>query len=336
MKISVEDYKRIRRNLRNLSDLSRLNYPRGMLFTILTQKKVDFVKKDYPKIVEKLDEIEKYWRNKKEIPKWVKLTPVMKTRVLMKSLGFSNSEILKALKNPETVEDLSLRNLIKKAISTDYIYSPLAVKHQFARGKLGENIIRKWLEEREIKFMDEKEMKKNSKKTPDFYFEDGIEIDGREIRWIESKALFGDLKTHWLYSKKQYSKYLDLFGEGVVVYWFGCLEGLNGNILSENFFKSTMKNALLDMRIYLTDSIERLHKVVKNLGVSCVINFTHRRLDVEGEKMFDTKNAEKIAEKIIECYENGRVLALFDNLKDNEVRMTKRLLRNMGFDVVTV
>ncbi len=94
-----------------------------------------------------------------------------------------------------------------------------------------------------------------------------------KIKWIESKALFGDFKTHWIYSKKQYSQYFNLFGRGFVVYWFGCVDGLNGSILDEDNFRTTMKNALLDMRIYFTDSIEKAQKLVKNLEIACVANF---------------------------------------------------------------
>ncbi|RLI75322.1 hypothetical protein DRO97_03600, partial [Archaeoglobales archaeon] len=208
MRIGIEEYKEIRRDLRDLRDLNRFGYPRGMLFTILTQKKVDFIKKEYPNVIKRLDELAEYWNKNKKLPKWIRLTPVMKARILMKSLGFTKSEILKAIKNPENVEDEDLRKLIERAMLTDYIYSPLAVKHQFARGGLGENIIRRWLEEKGIEFKDERDMKKESKKTPDFYFEEPIEINGKTISWIESKALFGDVKTHWIYSRKQYSQYL--------------------------------------------------------------------------------------------------------------------------------
>ncbi|RLI75454.1 hypothetical protein DRP05_14790 [Archaeoglobales archaeon] len=336
MRISIEEYQKVRRNLRDLRDLNKFGYPRGMLFTILTQKKVDFVKREYPNVIKRLEDLATYWNANKKIPKWVRLMPVMKVRVLMRSLGFSNSEILKAIRSPENVEDDDLRRLIERAVLTDYIYSPLAVKHQFARGKLGENIIRRWLEDRGIEFKDEREMKKESKKTPDFYFDDPIEFNGKSIRWIESKALFGDFKTHWIYLKKQYSQYLELFGEGFVVYWFGCLENLDSNVLDEGFFRTTMKNALLDMRIYMTNSIDKANKLIENLGVSCIANFTDHDLEIDVVRKFRVDDAMKIAERIIACYERGRVLALFEDLKDYNVKNSRFLLKNMGFDVVVV
>jgi hypothetical protein len=255
---------------------------------------------------------------------------------------------LKAIKQPESLEDEQLRRLAKKAILTDFIYSPLAIKHQFARGKLGENIIRSWIEANKIEFKDEKEMKKDSIKTPDFYFTNPIEIKGKEIRWIESKALFGDAKTHWIYSKKQYSKYLELFGEGYVVYWFGCLSDLDGGILDETFFKTTMKNALLDMRIYMTDYMtnlndknlnEKILKLVRNLGISCLVNFSNLNIELNTNvemRSFRQDNALKMAEKIVECYANGRILALFDDVKAKIVKNIKFVLKNMGFDVVII
>ncbi|KAL8615920.1 hypothetical protein ACOMHN_034596 [Nucella lapillus] len=50
-------------------------------------------------------------------------------------------------------------------------------------------------------------------------------VKGQEVRWIESKAYFGDYD--WFYrSRKQFEDYLRLFGPGLVVYWYGYIKPL--------------------------------------------------------------------------------------------------------------
>jgi hypothetical protein len=48
------------------------------------------------------------------------------------------------------------------------------------------------------------------------------------VHWIDSKACFGDERTHKQQLDGQYSTYLNRYGTGLVIYWFGFLEGLEG------------------------------------------------------------------------------------------------------------
>jgi hypothetical protein len=351
MRITLEEFKEIRKNLRNISDLSRLNYPRGALFTILNQKKVDHVKYDYGIAIKKLDELAGYWEKNKKFPGWLRLTPMMRIRLLLRSLNFSKKEIKKYLSDPEEIEDDSLREIVWKATFTDFIYSPIAVKHQFARGRLGENIIERWLIEKNIKFKTENDLKKECTKTPDFFFPEPLMIDGEEVNWIESKALFGDPKTHWIYWKKQFSQYLELFGNGFAIYWFGKVIGLDDRvrIWNESYFHSPMRSALLDMKIFTAGSRiykgEKLEKIVNDLSISTIadlgadisdISFDSvRQINLDFDRVYSREFVDAVC-KLIDQYSYGRILILG---RERDWRKCKRrhlswILKNMGFSVV--
>ncbi|MCS7143754.1 MAG: C15orf41 family protein [Archaeoglobaceae archaeon] len=292
MKLSIEEYLNIRRNLNKISDLDRFQIPRGILHAILMQKKVESVKRKYHLFSGRTKEILEFWKEKKRFPEWLTLTPVLKVRLLLKAMEFSTKDINKVLRNPcELDEELSI--VVYEAVSKDFVYSPIAAKLQGVLGKIGEKIIDDKLRTMGIDFKTEKELK--MQKTPDFYFEEPLELFGKKLKWIESKSLFADLRTYEIYFKKQISKYIGLFGEGLVVYWRGCIDGLPASDGSE--FDGELKKKLLEMKIvvskdeeadgeplkiaehFITDYITResfpynpeVVRILKNMGFKIII-----------------------------------------------------------------
>lgn len=315
--MNIEEYRNIKKSLRNFGDFKKYSYPRGTLYGILLQKKVDWVKRNYWKYAERLPEIANYWEKYKRIPDWLHLPPVLRVKFLLKSLGFTKKEISKNFSNPE---DSEFGDLIWKAIYRDFIYSPIAVKNQFARGRVGENIVRDYLENNGIEYKDEKQLRP-AKKTPDFWIEEGIEVNGRKIRWIESKALFGDLKTHMFYTKKQFNPYLELYGDGAVIYWLGKIDGLNSLslVFDHRFIENKSKAFLVEMKIFMA------HKCEEEVAEK-----------VDGD-VFEWRAGD-------ESYSNeflSEFLRLFSSVERNIViaggnRTLKSILRNFGFEVVTM
>jgi hypothetical protein len=72
-------------------------------------------------------------------------------------------------------------------------------------------------------------------KTPDillpipigFIFPDQSEQKPRIIRWIDSKAMFGDVHTHVNDNKDQIQGYVNRYGPGMVIYWFGFMPSIS-------------------------------------------------------------------------------------------------------------
>lgn len=56
-------------------------------------------------------------------------------------------------------------------------------------------------------------------KTPDVLLRLPISIDGKVVRWIDSKAMYGDYKSHTREHKSQLDGYLNRFGPGLFVCW---------------------------------------------------------------------------------------------------------------------
>jgi hypothetical protein len=93
-----------------------------------------------------------------------------------------------------------------------------------------------------VKYQMEADLRSKFSKTPDCLFGQPLRFDGTHISWIESKANFGDAVEFRRNAKKQLVPYTELFGEGIVVYWFGHVKGLvppeGVYVASKGFFDS--------------------------------------------------------------------------------------------------
>lgn len=58
------------------------------------------------------------------------------------------------------------------------------------------------------------------------------------MHWIDSKASFGDERTHSSQLEGQYRTYTNRYGPGLVIYWFSFLSGMENDaevLLLETF-----------------------------------------------------------------------------------------------------
>ena len=123
-----------------------------------------------------------------------------------------------------SITDESLRQQIIEISEEDLVYSPWATEKQYKRGTWGEEKLQCWLDGQNISYRTEKDLRGEFPKTPDCLLDKPIKVNGWNINWIESKATFGDRVEVNKNMKKQLEPYLELFGQGVVIYWFGFVD----------------------------------------------------------------------------------------------------------------
>lgn len=256
-----ETYRQIYEKLETHEDI--LNVTRefsqkvSTVSNILHHKVVRRVRKYHSCMVQKAPLLVNVWKNGEtiiEISRKYHFPPVLTASIILTEMGHKSKYVIK---NPHVLVDKRLKNEIKEAIANDLFYSPLAHTVQANQGKVGEKIIHTWLEKNDLAFLTECDLNKiSNSKTPDFLLNEPITINGSCVSWIESKAVFADLIEHNRYQKRQFRFYEELFGNGMVVYWYGFLDNIveydhNYIITDHTFFKGLDADVeqLLDYKI---------------------------------------------------------------------------------------
>lgn len=226
-------YEEICNKLNKIEDIKKIsqemNLPEDLLQVIYTQKITRNATKRYYKIKNQSKELFNLWKNGKtllKISKKINFPPVLLSQIILQEFGLTRKETRSYINNPYRIKDNRIRKELIRATKKDFAYSPRAHEKQLKRGKLAEEKLKKWLIKNNINFQREKELRKKFRKTPDFLLEEPIKIDGTKIYWIESKASFGDDKEMKKDLKKQLLAYQEMFGNGMVVYWYGFIEEL--------------------------------------------------------------------------------------------------------------
>lgn len=107
--------------------------------------------------------------------------------------------------------------------------------HEYAEAF--ERVFEDWLTEKGITFVTQAQLQDEQEKnfgiakvTPDFLFIDKFVINGCSLRWIDCKAFFGSSTSFNLKKMKQQTKkYVDLWGDGGVLFLQGHSEALAVN-----------------------------------------------------------------------------------------------------------
>jgi hypothetical protein len=238
--MNVDQYKSIYGQLNTYNDVKRLaqktRLDEELLFVIYTQKHVREVKKKYYVLGGNSKRLIAEWKKGKSFSQLAAehgFSPIMMAQILMRELGVPKKERAEIMRDHENCKDKRLRTEIHEAIGEDMVYSQLGSDLQHERGRQGEANIKNWLDAQGMTYRMEKDLRGKFAKTVDFLLDKPFKVrfethpdEERLIHWIESKGSFGDTTQMQRDYREQLSKYVQMWGPGMVVYWFGYLEGM--------------------------------------------------------------------------------------------------------------
>ncbi|WP_292467898.1 C15orf41 family protein [Methanolobus sp.] len=258
--MDIETYNQIYSNLESIDDVKSLamqfSQPIGTIHSILNQKTVTKVKRNFSKIKNKSLRHLRQWKKGKsivEISRRNDIPATLMVSMLLKEMGIPKKGFIR---NLDEQPDGRLKKEVMEAMESDYFFSPKAHEIHAEKGEMGESILAEWLTERGLTYRSEDDLRNQGfTKTPDFLLDEELDVDGVKVSWIESKALFGDEKEHEYYIKKQFREYEDIYGIGMIVYWYGYIDTVsyNGNIIKDyTFFGENREliEELLNFRTY--------------------------------------------------------------------------------------
>lgn len=165
-------------------------------------------------------------------------------RMLESALNINKQKVSEILKCSRAFRDVRievqpelrarLQADIDRCVISDTNYSPYSDCARQAAGLEYELVLYHVLEDMGLSFWTEAELREQGLfKTPDAWLKVPIAFVKEEgaaphiVHWVDSKATFGDERTHRQQMEAQYTTYLNRYGSGLVIYWFGFLEGLD-------------------------------------------------------------------------------------------------------------
>jgi hypothetical protein len=246
------EYKRLYDELNMPEDVDRLaketSLDRELLLVLYTQKTVRLATKRFYKVKHRAKSLLKKWnegRSFLSLSRELKFPPILTSYLILLENNISRKKFWDLVKNPESIKDSRLRKEIIEVIKRDIVYSPDGNEMQYERGKMGEKRLCDWLDKQRLRYETEEELKGQHSKTPDALLAKPLITNGMRIRWIESKASFGDEIEIHRNTKRQLRAYTELFGQGMVVYWFGFIEGIhpprNVLVVDGSFFEKDLE-----------------------------------------------------------------------------------------------
>ncbi|WP_242492537.1 C15orf41 family protein [Methanolobus psychrotolerans] len=259
MRMDIETYTHIYDSLGSVKDVKSVakefSQPVGTIHSILNQKTVTKVKRNFTRVKNNSARHFRQWQKGKSISEIARNNDIPETlmvSMILKEMGLPKKGFIR---NLDEYPEGRLKKEVMEAMESDFFFSPKAHDMHAEKGKLGESILAIWLTEKELTYRSEDDLRSEGfTKTPDFLLDEELDIDGVKVSWIESKALFGDEKEHDYYIKKQFREYEENYGIGMIVYWYGFIDTIsfNGNIIKdyEFFDEGEMVEELLNFKTY--------------------------------------------------------------------------------------
>ncbi|MFA5313560.1 MAG: C15orf41 family protein [Methanomassiliicoccales archaeon] len=229
--MKYDDFTNLYNQLNKSSDIKDLSCKTGLdeelLYVIYTQRITRETTRAYYKVDRYVKDMIRDWHKGMsllEISEKAEFPPIMTGLLMFKEMGKGKKEFWSYVRQPEIIASARLKREIIEITEADFVYSPWANEKQKLRGIWGENNLQCWLQDQGITFRTEKDIRGEFTKTPDCLLDKPIRVNGWDINWIESKATFGDRVEVNKNLKKQLAPYREMFGKGIVVYWFGYVD----------------------------------------------------------------------------------------------------------------
>jgi CDAN1-interacting nuclease 1 len=240
--MNSNDYRRIYTLLNSTEDIRKVAKSEGLdeelLLVILSQKIVRTTKRSYYDVKNKANKLLGEWLHGKrftDIARNEGFPPLLTASIMLQHTGVTKKQFRDYVSNPDAIADKRLQAEIKDCIRQELIYSPEGARVQHGRGKEVELTVKKWLDMRGIRYVTEYEAKRGEHtKTPDFKLDKPMRVDDMWINWVECKGSFGDEKEYRRDYEKQLRHYVDLFGPGMVIYWYGYIEDMPNHLKDRN------------------------------------------------------------------------------------------------------
>eukprot|EP00903_Cladosiphon_okamuranus_P013352 g12444.t1 len=165
----------------------------------------------------------------------LRYSPYLMARIFVGALepGADTSKKLGHLmRTPSLISNERLRREVEDCISEDRDNSPHMDRVRRGLGSEYEFILQQKLRARGVAFESESDLReKGAYKTPDMLLQVPIAVKGPTnewmmVSWIDSKAMFGDELTYVQEHQAQLLSYVNRYGPGLVIYWFGFVETL--------------------------------------------------------------------------------------------------------------
>lgn len=165
--------------------------------------------------------------------------PVLIARLVLEAGGVPKKAVGDLVRHTDKIADERLRRDVIECVRVDEHYSP---RNDAARHKIGidyEQRLADRLDQCDVPFEHEDDLRaKGFAKTPDALLAIPLGFLSRGrlrvVNWIDSKALFGSAALYHADHRQQLLAYVNRFGPGAVIYWFGFaneLQSLDVDIL---------------------------------------------------------------------------------------------------------
>ncbi|MFH0815854.1 MAG: TPD domain-containing protein [Methanobacteriota archaeon] len=246
-----DEYRVLSGKLQKPSDIMRLakelNLEPELLLIIHTQRIVRDATRRYYQVKRDIPRMTWNWKGGMPLVKIARrydFPPILVSLMVLSDAGMSRKAIWSAIREPDKIRDPRLKREILEVNEEDLNYSPKGMDIQSQRGRVGEERLHSWLDAQLLEYRTEPELKGKYPKTPDCLLKHPVRIQGQDIFWFESKAIFGDSVEIRRNLKKQLIPYTELFGNGIVVYWFGYVDNFRSpegvRVVDASFFEKSL------------------------------------------------------------------------------------------------